>query len=260
MILLFNNNTYIYKENITYYFAYSIPYSYSDLQHKLLALKTDYLSYISQTNINKNKIHVEENDNDEECRNEKKNYIKNILNNPNLNNKKSLMINPKYFWDNLLESDPDIDKDPHRSKFSYNDIYFNHRVLTRSYNKLNLDLITISSLKNMMVDNYENPNIKDLFPLQNEEKIKMFNYDTSSPQTDLENLINNKKNKKRKSHSTKKKIVFISARVHPGEVVSSYILDGIIEYLLRDNDIRSKYLRDKYVFKIVPMLNPDGVK
>jgi len=38
--------------DITYYFAYCIPYTYSDLQHRLLALKTDYLKYISNKNNN----------------------------------------------------------------------------------------------------------------------------------------------------------------------------------------------------------------
>ena len=54
-------------------------------------------------------------------------------------------------------------------------------------------------------------------------------------------------------------IVFISARVHPGETPSSYVMKGIIKFLLKKNDIRAQLLRDNFVFKLVPMINPDGV-
>jgi len=56
-----------------------------------------------------------------------------------------------------------------------------------------------------------------------------------------------------------KMIVFLSARVHPGETPSSYAMRGIIKFLLSTKDIRAQTLRDNFVFKIVPMINPDGV-
>ena len=59
------------------------------------------------------------------------------------------------------------------------------------------------------------------------------------------------------------KIVWILARQHPGETTSSYIVEGIINYLL---SLFSNYTKtdDKfgihnYTFKIVPMINVDGV-
>jgi murein tripeptide amidase MpaA len=52
--------------------------------------------------------------------------------------------------------------------------------------------------------------------------------------------------------------VIISARVHPGESNSSFIMEGIVEFIL-GNEKEAKHLRDTYVFKIIPMLNPDGV-
>lgn len=55
-----------------------------------------------------------------------------------------------------------------------------------------------------------------------------------------------------------KPIVFISARVHPGETPSSYLLDTIIQLLI-SKDPRGVALRSNFVFKIIPMLNPDGV-
>jgi cytosolic carboxypeptidase protein 2/3 len=60
-------------------------------------------------------------------------------------------------------------------------------------------------------------------------------------------------------HSTiQKKGIFISARVHPGESNSSWVMKGIID-LLTSQTQEAKVLRDHFVFKIVPMLNPDGV-
>lgn len=55
-----------------------------------------------------------------------------------------------------------------------------------------------------------------------------------------------------------KKYIVISARVHPSEVASSYVLQGIIDTLLTKKRLKSSFLRDT-VLLIVPMLNPDGV-
>ena len=52
--------------------------------------------------------------------------------------------------------------------------------------------------------------------------------------------------------------IFLTARVHPGESNSSWIMKGIIDHLLGDNDV-AKALRSRFYFVIVPMLNPDGV-
>lgn len=52
--------------------------------------------------------------------------------------------------------------------------------------------------------------------------------------------------------------MFISARVHPGESNASWMMKGIIDFLV-GNTPEAIALRDNFVFKIVPMLNPDGV-
>lgn len=54
-----------------------------------------------------------------------------------------------------------------------------------------------------------------------------------------------------------KKYVVLSSRVHPGEVPGSRMMDGIIRYLLSKE---AEELRRLYIFVIVPMLNPDGVR
>ncbi|CAD8155599.1 unnamed protein product [Paramecium pentaurelia] len=53
--------------------------------------------------------------------------------------------------------------------------------------------------------------------------------------------------------------IFISARVHPGEVPSSFVHNGLIKYLLTPNDPVAKAARDNYVWCFVPIINPDGV-
>ena len=55
-----------------------------------------------------------------------------------------------------------------------------------------------------------------------------------------------------------KKAIIFTARVHPGESNGSYVIQGVIEYLL-SNEPAAKNLRNNFIFKIVPMLNPDGV-
>ncbi|XP_059118772.1 cytosolic carboxypeptidase 1 isoform X4 [Peromyscus eremicus] len=52
--------------------------------------------------------------------------------------------------------------------------------------------------------------------------------------------------------------IFLSARVHPGETNASWVMKGTLEYLM-SNSPTAQSLRESYIFKIVPMLNPDGV-
>ena len=56
-----------------------------------------------------------------------------------------------------------------------------------------------------------------------------------------------------------RKVCFVSARVHPGESCSSWMVKGLIDFLLDPYIEEAKQLRDRIVWKIVPMLNPDGV-
>ncbi|XP_073957930.1 cytosolic carboxypeptidase 1-like isoform X3 [Choristoneura fumiferana] len=55
-----------------------------------------------------------------------------------------------------------------------------------------------------------------------------------------------------------REIIFLTARVHPGESNASWVMDGTLSCLLGDSETANA-LRSKFVFKIVPMLNVEGV-
>ncbi|KAF6101908.1 ATP/GTP binding protein like 2 [Phyllostomus discolor] len=55
-----------------------------------------------------------------------------------------------------------------------------------------------------------------------------------------------------------KKAVVLSARAHPGESNGSWVMKGFLDFIL-SNSPDAELLRDIFVFKVVPMLNPDGV-
>lgn len=54
----------------------------------------------------------------------------------------------------------------------------------------------------------------------------------------------------------------MTSRIHPSETVSSYVIEdvikGIMLFLASENEVAAR-LRDSFIFKIVPMVNPDGV-
>jgi len=52
--------------------------------------------------------------------------------------------------------------------------------------------------------------------------------------------------------------VVVTARVHPGETMGSWMLEGLLRLLVSQEE-EAKELRKRLIFYIVPMLNPDGV-
>ncbi|XP_065223197.1 cytosolic carboxypeptidase-like protein 5 isoform X1 [Planococcus citri] len=110
------------------------------------------------------------------------------------------------------------------------DIYYHRECLTKSLEDRPVDLITISSHHN--ITNVRETRLKGLFP------------DASAPRPFL---------------FKGKKVIFLSARVHPGETPSSFVMNGIMQLLLNRTDCSAIALRRLYVFKLIPMLNPDGV-
>ena len=55
-----------------------------------------------------------------------------------------------------------------------------------------------------------------------------------------------------------RKAIILTSRVHPGETNASWIMKGVIDFLVSDQP-HAVHLRNTFVFKIIPMLNPDGV-
>ncbi|KAM6931144.1 cytosolic carboxypeptidase 1 isoform 1-T1 [Xenentodon cancila] len=53
-------------------------------------------------------------------------------------------------------------------------------------------------------------------------------------------------------------LIFLTARVHPGETNASWVMKGTLEFLMGTSPLAA-CLREAYIFKIIPMLNPDGV-
>ena len=60
------------------------------------------------------------------------------------------------------------------------------------------------------------------------------------------------------SYEDKRKGIVLIARQHPGETVGSYVMQGCIDFIMGNSD-EAKKLRDIYIIKVVPMMNPDGV-
>ena len=110
------------------------------------------------------------------------------------------------------------------------EIYYCRETACHSLGGRTVDLITVTSLYGMSSDREER--LANLFP------------DASQP---------------RPYRFPCKKVVFLSARVHPGETPSQFVLNGFFKFVLERNDPRAILLRRLFVFKFIPMLNPDGV-
>jgi len=135
-------------------------------------------------------------------------------------------LDRKYGNDASFENIETIDEKQEPSK-----VYFHRELAVRSLLNFRVDLLTITDSNGM----------------------------TAEREAVLENLFPDYPHSLRAREFKGKKIIFLSARVHPGETQSSFVLNGFLKFLLRDNDVRAEALRRKYVFKLIPMLNPDGV-
>lgn len=65
---------------------------------------------------------------------------------------------------------------------------------------------------------------------------------------------------KRPHQFRNKRVFFLSSRVHPGETPASFVFLGFLDFILKPDDPRARLLRDLFIFKLIPILNPDGVQ
>lgn len=57
---------------------------------------------------------------------------------------------------------------------------------------------------------------------------------------------------------TNKKVLWVMARQHAWEAGTSWVMDGAIRFVLKNNPTAAR-LRDEFIFKLFPMADPDGV-
>lgn len=55
-----------------------------------------------------------------------------------------------------------------------------------------------------------------------------------------------------------KKVIWLTARQHPGETMAEWFMEGFIDRLLDEDDGVARAMLDKAVFYLVPNMNPDG--
>ena len=55
-----------------------------------------------------------------------------------------------------------------------------------------------------------------------------------------------------------KKVIWVTARQHPGETMAEWLVEGLLERLLDEDDGIARSLLKKAVFYVVPNMNPDG--
>lgn len=132
---------------------------------------------------------------------------------------------------------------------SEDDIYYVRETVCHSLEGRNIDLITISSYHGITME--RELRLKNLFPCKNVPRPHKF--------TDKKVRLYFYKKDKWLIWLKLHQVIFISARVHPGETPSSFVFNGVLNFLLSREDLQAQILRKHYVFKLIPFLNPDGV-
>ncbi|XP_024860179.1 cytosolic carboxypeptidase-like protein 5 isoform X2 [Kryptolebias marmoratus] len=109
-------------------------------------------------------------------------------------------------------------------------VYYHRELLCHSLDGNRVDLLTVTNCSGMQDER--------------EARLPKLFSDTNTP---------------RPHRFSGKRVFFLSSRVHPGETPSSFVFNGFLNFILRRDDPRAHMLRNMFVFKLIPMLNPDGV-
>ena len=117
--------------------------------------------------------------------------------------------------------------------------YFHRKTLATTLGGNDLDMFTINS----MYDIYKNGITSVVMPKTNNYLSIKNNYENNNNSSQI---------------LDERKAVVIIGRQHPGETVGSYVVKGCMDFLMGNSD-EAKKLREIYLIKIVPMMNPDGV-
>ena len=116
------------------------------------------------------------------------------------------------------------------NKKNETNIYYHDEILTLSKEKRKIHLLTITSKSNVESSKKEQY-ISGLFPEKNRNNLTLHD----------------------------RHIIFITARVHPGETPGTLTFNGILKTLINADNPLNKLLLDNFVFKLIPIINVDGV-
>jgi hypothetical protein len=133
------------------------------------------------------------------------------------------------------------------------DIYYHRETLCYSCDGNKVDLITITSYKGNLDNENEIFKCQYLNKFVGIRKEREHHFDKKLF-PDVSNIT------QRPHQFNNKRIFFLSSRVHPGETPATFVFLGFLDFILKFDDPRAKLLRDLYIFKLIPILNPDGVQ
>ena len=140
-----------------------------------------------------------------------------------------------YFYTKLMKELNHYELDEEKYPF------FEKKTIVNTLGGNNVDMVTLNS----MYDIYKKGHKSLILPkILKKSGISISNFQQNSVQNS-------------KIIDYRKAVVLI-ARQHPGETVGSFVLKGCMDFLMGNSE-EAKKLRQLYLFKIIPMINPDGV-
>lgn len=120
-----------------------------------------------------------------------------------------------------------------------------------------VDMLTISATVAKAHDN-----VDDKPATENDEIVEIANHEEEAVSSAAERSGGEEEEPEMEAKVRKRKrklpVVFLMARTHAGETPTSFVIQGFIDFMLSQHEI-AQDLRSKVMFKVIPMMNPDGV-